>query len=213
MTLHTENHKYQNATQIRYSAEANKDSNLSCGGALEYAQLQKNETVVDLGSGKGNDALKASAFAFHVYGIDFTAKMVETARKVQSISNIANVEFIHSSMDSIALPDAAADVVISNCAINHAPDKRKVYSEIYRILKPGGRFVVSDIISEEKIPAHIANDPEAIAACYGGALPVEEYFPAILNAGFTNIEILQESLPYNKNGTMIRSMTLRSYKS
>ncbi|MDH4200594.1 MAG: methyltransferase domain-containing protein [Spirochaetia bacterium] len=204
---------YNSAIQIRYSAQAKKENNLSCGDALSYACVHKGDVVVDIGSGKGKAVLKAAKSAAYVYGIDLTGAMIEAAKKVLEEEGIANAEFICSSMDSIALSDGMADVIISNCAINHAADKHKVYSEIYRILKPEGRFIVSDIIAENEVPDHIANDPQAVAGCYGGAIPVDKYFTAIHRSGFSSIEVLQESAPYEKNGILIRGITLRGYKN
>jgi SAM-dependent methyltransferase len=102
-----------------------------------------------------------------------------------------------------------ADVVISNCTINHAVDKQAVYSEIHRILRPGGRFVVSDVIAETELPESVRNDPAAWAACYGGAIPEPQYLGAIRGAGFASVEVLQRSEPYEKGGVLVRSLTVR----
>ncbi|MDH4263263.1 MAG: methyltransferase domain-containing protein [Spirochaetia bacterium] len=207
---------FQNASaiQTRYSQEAKEEeSNLSCGSVLSWANLQANEIVVDLGCGKGNEVFKASKFSHYVYGIDFTQEMIDKAKKYQHTNNVQNVEFINGTIDSVPLYDSIADVVISNCAINHSSDKSIVYSEIYRILKPGGRFIVSDIVSQVQLPEYISNDPQAIAQCYGGAITQNDYFLAIQQAGFTNIDILHNSLPYEKKGVLIRSITLKSVKT
>jgi len=198
--------------QVRYAAEANTSCCLSCGSSLDLAEVQKEEIIVDLGSGRGAEVLKAATKASHAYGIDFTEEMIETAKASAEKLEMKNAEFIYGAIDKIPLPDDSVHVVISNCTINHAQDKQKVYSEICRIMKPGGRFVVSDIIAEKQIPADIANDPEAIAGCYGGAITKEPYFDAISSAGFSEIEILEESLPYDKSGVSVISLTLKGYK-
>lgn len=200
------------AIQNRYAKEAGKNSYLSCGGALDKADVRSSEILADLGCGRGKEAIRAAGWANFVYGVDFTPEMIETAKKNASEKNIENIDFLKGSIEKIPLSDNYIDIVISNCTINHAENKHKVYSEIFRILKPGGRFVISDIIADQKIPSGIANDPRAIADCYGGAILAEDYFTAIKKAGFKKIEKLEESQPYEKNGVWLRSLTLRSYK-
>jgi arsenite methyltransferase len=116
---------------------------------------------------------------------------------------------VQSDLEQLALPDALADVVISNCTINHAPDKGAVYQEIHRILKPGGRFVVADVMAEREVPDAVRADPEAWAACYGGAISESDYLVAIRQAGFEQVEILDRSAPYEKGGIMVRSLTVQ----
>ena len=200
------------AIQVRYAKEAHKTSCLSCGGALGFARVQKEEVLADLGSGRGRDVLMAAQQGKFAYGIDFTSEMTEAATAKSLEQEIPNAKFLLGSIDNIPLDDNFIDVVISNCTINHAPDKQGVFGEIYRILKPGGRFIVSDIIAETEIPEEIAANPEAIAQCYAGAIVKEKYFNAIKISGFDNAEILEESLPYDKHGVMVKSITVRSYK-
>lgn len=200
---------------IRYAEEANKSCCLSCGGALDKANIQTGECFVDLGSGKGMDVLKASRVvgsSGKAYGIDFTNEMIQVAESNRKKLKLENAKFIESSIDSIPLESATADVVISNCTINHANDKTAVYKEIYRILKSGGRFIVSDVLAESKLPDEVTGNPEAWAGCYGGAIPKEDYFNSIRDAGFTEIEILEESKPYEKGGVIVISLTIRSFK-
>lgn len=203
------------AIKVRYSQEAKTNCCLSCGSALEHAAPQLGEVIVDLGSGRGNDVIKAAKLVGQKgrsIGIDVTPDMIEVARAKINSLNLKNVEFILSNFEEIPLDSNSVDVVISNCSINHAKDKEKVFKEIYRILKPNGRFVVSDIIAEAELPEEIKNDPVAWSRCYGGAITKEKYFHCIYVAGFRELIILEESEPYNKEGVLVRSLTIKSYK-
>ncbi|MDH5720305.1 MAG: methyltransferase domain-containing protein [Spirochaetia bacterium] len=201
--------------QIRYLKEAGSNCCLSCGGALDFADLKEGETMIDLGSGRGHDVIKAADMVTpsgHVYGIDFTDEMIKTAEKNIEKLKITNAKILKSDISNIPLESETVDAVISNCVINHALDKEKVFREIFRLLKTGGRFIVSDVISESELPEEVKNDPEAWAKCYGGAIPKNDYFSAVENAGFNNIDILEESNSYEKGGVLVRSITIRSYK-
>jgi arsenite methyltransferase len=187
---------------------------LACGGALDLAAPAQGEVLVDLGSGRGGDVIRAARLvgpSGKAMGIDASLAMVEKARSATP-SELTNVRFVCCDLAALELEAASVDVVISNCTINHAPDKVAVYREIHRVLKPGGRFVVSDIIAQQTLPDSVRNDPAAWAACYGGAIPQDEYMAAMATAGFAQVEVLQESKPYPKGGVMIRSMTIRGYK-
>jgi arsenite methyltransferase len=200
--------------QKRYTALADGCGSLACGGALQLASAGEGEVLVDLGSGRGADVIRAARQVGprgKVLGIDRTPAMIEKARSAVP-EDLTNIRFVCCDLAALALETDSADVVISNCTINHAPDKAAVYREIHRVLKPGGRFVVSDIIAEQALPESVRQDPEAWAACYGGALPLDEYLDAIRTAGFGRVEILQESKPYEKGGVLIRSMSIRGYK-
>jgi ubiquinone/menaquinone biosynthesis C-methylase UbiE len=144
-------------------------------------------------------------------GVDLTDTMLREARRSVP-PPVKNVRFVQSDLERIDLPDASADVVISNCTINHARDKVAVYRDLRRILKPRGRFVVSDVIAEGAVPESVRLDPAAWAACYGGAVTEREYLMAIRQAGFPRIEILERSEPYEKGGIMVRSLTLRGQR-
>lgn len=203
------------AINVRYAGEASCCSNLSCGGALEIASPKEGEIFLDLGSGRGNDVLKAARLVGskgEAIGVDFTKEMLELSEANRDKLKITNARFIESSIDSIPMPDNSIDVVISNCTINHSKDKSKVYSEIYRVLKAGGRVIVSDIISEEKLPEEVVNNLDAWAGCYGGAITEDEYFKAIHAGGFKELEVLEKSQPYEKGGVAVRSLTIRAYK-
>jgi len=202
--------------QVRYLTKAASNCCLSCGGALDLADLKEGEIMLDLGSGRGMDVIKAvdivSSSGF-VYGVDYTDEMIKTAEKNIEKLKITNAKIIKSDISNISLDSGSINVIISNCVINHALDKEKVFHEIFRLLKPEGRFIVSDVISEAELPEEVKSDPEAWAKCYGGAVPKDEYFKAVKNAGFNSIDILEESTPYEKGGVMVRSITIRSFKN
>lgn len=196
---------------MRYSELAEQSCCLSCGGAINYAEPQLGECCVDLGSGRGTDALRMAetvGAAGFVYGIDISDGMLETARKNALKLGVINVSFIQSDLETLAIPGSIADLVISNCTINHASDKLKVWKEIYRILKSGGRFVVSDIYSTEPVPEQYRNDPVAVSECWAGAVTLEEYMHTLHEAGFTEISVLEESKPYPKGLIHVASFTI-----
>jgi arsenite methyltransferase len=204
----------ESAVQKRYTSLADGCGSLACGGALDFAAPAEGEVLLDLGSGRGRDVVRAARLVGptgKAIGIDRTQAMIDKAVSATP-PELANVRFVCCDLAALALDSARADVVVSNCTINHAPDKAAVYREIHRVLKPGGRFVVSDIIAEQTLPESVRNDPDAWAACYGGAIPEDEYLAAIAAAGFDKVEILAQTKPYEKGGVMIRSMTIRGYK-
>jgi SAM-dependent methyltransferase len=198
----------------RYAALAGSRGSLSCGRALELADPRPGETVVDLGSGRGGDVVRAAGRvgpSGRAVGVDSTEAMLRRARESLPPS-LGNASFVRSDLAAVDLPDGVADAVISNCAINHAPDKEAVYREIFRLLRPGGRFVVSDVVAEEELPEAVRRDPRAWAECYGGAIPEPEYLGAVARAGFGAAEVLQRSEPYEKGGVRVRSLTIRGRK-
>jgi len=201
--------------QIRYSELANTTCCLSCGGAINYAKPQNGETCIDLGSGRGTDVLRmaeqvgANGFA---YGVDISEGMLKKAERSAKKIGAENVKFICSELENIQLESNVADVLISNCTINHAEDKQKVWNEVYRLLKPGGRFVVSDIYSQETVPEEYRNDPQAVAECWAGAVTKNIYFNQLETAGFEKIEILEESDPYEKGKIKVASFTITGFK-
>jgi ubiquinone/menaquinone biosynthesis C-methylase UbiE len=213
LTIPTE--ELKKTINVRYAEEANKSCCLSCGSALDKANVKAGECFVDLGSGKGMDVLKASRLvgsSGKAIGIDFTNEMIQVAESNRKKLKLENVKFIESSIDSIPLESSTVDVIISNCTINHAKDKTAVYKEIYRLLKTGGRFIVSDVLAQSKLPDEVINNPEAWAGCYGGAIPKEDYYRSIMDSGFNEIEILEESKPYEKGGVIVISITIQSFK-
>jgi arsenite methyltransferase len=203
------------AVQSRYTALAEGSDSLSCGDALGVAAPLTGEVMVDLGCGRGRDVLRAAAqvgTAGQVIGVDASGAMLEQARSSVP-SHLVNVRFANCELTALDLDDGIADVVISNCAINHASDKSAVYREIRRILKPGGRFVVADVVCDSELPETVRNDPEAWAACYGGAIPLGEYLAAIEGAGLVRLEVLRRTAPYSKGEALVRSITVRGYRS
>ena len=199
------------AVAARYGALAAGTSSLSCGGALELAAPRPGERLVDLGCGRGGDLLRAAALVGpdgRVTGVDATPRMVEEAR--QRTAGLANASVVQGDLAAVPLPDGCAEVVVSNCAINHASDKAAVYREVARLLAPGGRAVVSDVVSEAVLPESVRSDPAAWAACYGGAIPEAEYLAAVSAAGLTGLRVLKRSAPYEKGGVRILSLTIEA---
>jgi len=177
------------------------DLGLGCGLPTEFAQIKPGNTVIDLGSGAGNDAFVARAVVGEegkVLGIDFTEKMVEKARKNADKLGFKNVEFRLGDIEDIPVRDNFADVVVSNCVMNLVPNKELAFTETYRVLKPGGHFSISDIVIKGELPKALQQDAEMYAGCVAGAVPKEEYLQIIEKAGFQQIEIQKErkiSLP------------------
>jgi len=205
-----------NAIDKRYSVLADTDCCLSCGGAVNYAEASRGEVCVDLGSGRGTDVIRLSDKVGAdgcVYGIDITEGMILKARETARRLGVTNVEFIKSGLEKIDLESGIADLVISNCTINHSSDKQMVWNEIYRILKEGGRFVVSDIYSMQPVPLEFRNDPDAIAECWAGAVTRPAYLKHLYIAGFSNINIIEESKPYDKGKIVVASWTIAGKKS
>ena len=175
------------------------DLGLSCGNPVAFSHLKSGDVVVDLGSGAGRDVFLAAERvgpAGRAIGIDMTPEMLSLARrnaeKFTAATGLANVEFRKGFIEDLPVDDASADLVISNCVINLSPDKPKVFREIYRVLKAGGRMVVSDIVLNRPLPDSVKNDGDLYAACIAGALLREDYLGAIRAAGFKKIEIASD---------------------
>ena len=195
----------------RYSLLAEESCCLSCGDAIHYSKAVAGEVCMDLGSGRGTDVLRLAEEVGEtgfVYGIDISEGMLKKARTTASKMGIKNVQFIKSELEQLPIDTKSVDLVISNCTINHAADKQKVWLEIARILRNGGRFSVSDIYSLQPVPEEYRNDPEAIAECWAGAVTRSEYMDQLKKAGFRDIEIIQESAPYRKGKIEVASLTI-----
>ena len=195
----------------RYTVLAESSCCLSCGGAINHANAQPGETCVDLGSGRGTDVLRLAeqvGDTGFVYGIDASEGMIEKANRNREKLGVINAEFVYSDLESINLPSKSANLIISNCTLNHAQDKQKVWNEIYRILKPGGRFVISDIYSMQPVPDEYRNDPVAVSECWAGAVTKREYLTQIEEAGLSIVKISEESAPYPKGKIEVASFTI-----
>jgi len=169
---------------------------LGCGNPTALAELKDGETVIDLGSGAGFDCFLASARVGEkgkVIGVDMTPEMLARARENAAKGNYRNVEFRLGEIENLPVPDGTADVIISNCVINLAPDKERVFREAYRALKPGGRIMVSDIVLKQTLPPAVMDSIIAYVGCVAGASLMEDYFGAIEKAGFTEVRVLEEA--------------------
>ena len=175
------------------------DLGLGCGLPTEFAKLKEGDTVIDLGSGAGNDAFIARRFvgaSGKVLGIDFTEAMITRARANAEKLALHNVEFRQGDIEDMPVTSNYADVIVSNCVLNLVPNKYKVISEIFRVLKPGGHFSIADIVLEGELPAKWKEVAELYAGCVSGAIQKQVYLEIIEQAGFTNIT-LQKDKPIN----------------
>ncbi len=173
-----------------YVAEA--DLGLGCGIPTEFAQIKKGDVVLDLGSGAGNDAFVARALVGStgkVIGVDMTEAMVEKARKNNDTLGFNNVEFRLGEIEKLPVGGGIVDVVISNCVLNLVPDKKKAFVEMFRVIRPGGHFSVSDIVLKGNLPEGIRSAAEMYAGCISGAIELDEYLSIINEAGFVNVSV------------------------
>ena len=212
---------------------ADADLGLGCGLPTEHAGIKKGDTVVDLGSGAGNDVFVARAIVGEegkVIGLDFTQKMIDKANENKEKVGLTNVEFKLGGIEDIPLENDTADVVVSNCVLNLVPDKEKAFAEMYRIIKPNGHFCVSDIVLKGELPEALKKSAEMYAGCVSGAIQQDDYIDIINNAGFKNVEIKKtkvielpdnilndflsekEILIFKENNIGIFSITVVGYK-
>ena len=199
---------------------APSDSNLGlgCGNPTAIASIKEGETVIDLGSGAGFDSFLASRKVGDkgmVIGIDMTPAMLDKARENAQKGNYRNVEFRLGEIENLPAGDNTADLIISNCVINLSPEKEKVFKEARRVLKPGGRMIISDIVLTENLPKKVISSIYAYVGCVGGAVKKDLYLELIKNAGFTEVEIINEiSYPFedfkedNKADSFLQSTNL-----
>jgi len=195
------------SSNIGYSSEdmdkAPEGSNLGlgCGNPIALASLKKGEVVLDLGSGAGFDCFLAADKVGpegKVIGVDMTPEMLEKARENAKKDNCTNIEFRLGEIENLPVADGSVDIIISNCVINLSPDKSSVFSEAFRVLKPGGRIMVSDIVLTKELPDNIRDNVSAYISCISGAIIREDYLSAIEKAGFTDVKVLDEvSFPIN----------------
>lgn len=213
-----------------YSSEelrhAPKGSNLGlgCGNPQAIAALKPGETVLDLGSGGGFDCFLAArqvGETGHVIGVDMTADMIAKARENALQGDYSNVEFRLGEIEHLPVADASVDVIISNCVINLSPEKFDVFREAYRILKPGGRLAISDVLATAPLPLELKNDPDLLSACVSGAATVIEITEMLQEAGFQNIkiqtrdesrELIKEWVPGKNVHDYIVSATIEAIK-
>lgn len=171
------------------------DLGLGCGLPTEFAKINKGDTVIDLGSGAGNDCFIARALTGEggkVIGIDFTERMIEKARANAEKLGFNNVEFRFGDIEQMPVSENVADVVVSNCVLNLVPNKFNVLKEVYRVLKPGGHFSISDIVLEGELPSKLREAAEMYAGCVSGAIQKNVYLELIQTTGFKNITVQKE---------------------
>jgi arsenite methyltransferase len=209
------------------------DLGLGCGLPTQFAKIKKGDVVIDLGSGAGNDAFIArheTGETGKVIGIDFTPAMIERARINAEVRGFHNVEFRQGDIEKMPVTANVADVIVSNCVLNLVPNKDGVIKDIYRVLKPGGHFSISDIVLEGELPAEIKEAAEMYAGCVAGAIQKQQYLQLIDKNGFKNVviqkdkaiiipdDILKQYLSdeqlaaFKKSGTGIRSITVYAEK-
>jgi SAM-dependent methyltransferase len=213
--------------------QSDADLGMGCGLPTQFAGIQPGHTVVDLGSGAGNDCFVARHEAGpdgRVIGIDFTPEMIEKARANAQKLGFQNVEFRLGDIERIPMTANMADVVVSNCVLNLVPDKAKAFAEMFRILKPGGHFSVSDIVLTNELPPAIQSAAEMYAGCVSGAMHRQDYLDTIIQAGFDQVSVQKakpivvpndilaqylspdEIVTYHKTGSPIESITVRGSK-
>ncbi|WP_458207998.1 arsenite methyltransferase [Haladaptatus sp. NG-SE-30] len=174
------------------AVDGNANLDLGCGNPTAIASLDEGDTVLDLGSGGGFDCFLAArevGTAGHVIGVDMTPEMIEQARSNIETNAATNVEFRLGEIEHLPVADASVDVILSNCVINLSPAKSQVFREAYRVLRPGGRLAISDVVLTTKLPTDIQADPASVAACVGGAASIPALETMLTEAGFTDISI------------------------
>jgi arsenite methyltransferase len=204
------------ATLEGYNPDA--DLGLGCGLPTQFAKIKKGDTVLDLGSGAGNDCFVARAETGDegkVIGIDFTPAMIEKARANAEKLGFENVEFIQGDIDKMPLEENTVDVIVSNCVLNLVPDKETVFREMFRVTKPGGHFSISDIVLAGELPEALKKDAMMYAGCVSGAIQKDEYINLIRKNGFENITVQKEKaivLPDNILRNYLNEEELAQFK-
>jgi arsenite methyltransferase len=209
------------------------DLGLGCGLPTQFAKIKKGDVVIDLGSGAGNDAFIArneTGETGKVIGIDFTPAMIDRARQNAEVRGFNNVEFRQGDIEKMPVTANAADVIVSNCVLNLVPNKDEVIKEIYRVLKPGGHFSISDIVLQGELPKNIKEAAEMYAGCVAGAIQKQVYLELIEGNGFKNITVQKDKaiiipddilsnylsaeqiVAFKQSGTSIRSITVYAEK-
>lgn len=176
-----------------YNADA--DLGLGCGIPTQYAKIKEGDTVIDLGSGAGNDAFIARRYLGEkgkIIGIDFSEAMIEKARANVDKMGFNNIEFRFGDIEKVPVAANKADVILSNCVLNLVPNKKNVFAEIFRVLKPKGHFTISDIVLDGQLPENLKTAAEMYAGCVSGAIQKDDYLKTVREAGFINISLLKE---------------------
>ena len=195
------------------------DLGLGCGLPTQFAKIKKGDTVIDLGSGAGNDCFVArneTGEDGRVIGIDFSINMIEKARVNAQKLNFSNVEFRFGDIEKMPVSANMADVIVSNCVLNLVPDKNAVFQEIFRVLKPGGHFSISDVVLQGDLPEALRADAEMYAGCISGAIQKSAYLELIRLNGFTNISIQKEKtieIPYDILKNYLTATEIQDFKS
>jgi SAM-dependent methyltransferase len=197
-----------------YNADA--DLGLGCGLPTQFAKIKKGDVVIDLGSGAGNDAFIARAETGEtgkVIGIDFTPAMIEKARNNAEVRGVHNVEFRQGDIEQMPVTSNVADVVVSNCVLNLVPNKNAVIKEIFRVLKPGGHFSISDVVLVGNLPEALKDDAEMYAGCISGAIQKDVYLELIHFNGFTNVTIQKEKVITIPDDILVNYLTAEQITS
>ncbi len=199
--------------------EKGADLGLGCGLPTQFAKIKKGDTVIDLGSGAGNDCFIARAEAGaegKIIGIDFTPAMINKARQNAEKSGFQNVEFRQGDIERMPVTANTADVVVSNCVLNLVPNKNEVFKDIFRVLKPGGHFSISDVVLLGDLPEVLQKDAEMYAGCVAGAIQKEAYLQLITDNGFKNVVLQKEKKIVIPNDILINYLSgeaLENYKN
>ncbi|MFH1381967.1 MAG: arsenite methyltransferase [Chloroflexota bacterium] len=192
------------------------DVSLGCGNPTAIAELKAGETVLDLGSGGGIDCFLAAqkvGAKGRVIGLDMTSDMIQLARRNVQKMGVKNVEFRLGEMEHMPVPDGSVDAIISNCVVNLSPDKDAVFGEAYRVLKPGGRLCISDIVLLGELPREVKESLEQWAGCIAGALPEDEYLAKIRAAGFTRVTVQRSPLPFYSENDAPKELNPKEVKT
>lgn len=187
----------EKAQQLGYSSEdaavaGDANLGLGCGNPKALAELSEGERVLDLGSGAGFDCFLAAREVGdegHVVGVDMTPEMVEKARRKARESDLSNVEFRLGEIEHLPVADESVDVILSNCVVNLSPEKPQVFREAYRVLRPGGRLAISDVVETAPLPPDVRDDPDSLAACVAGAATISDLESMLADAGFEDVRI------------------------
>jgi arsenite methyltransferase len=196
---------YENQDQVELPESA-LELSLGCGNPTAVAELHEGETVLDLGSGGGIDVLLSASRVGSTgtaYGLDMTDEMLEQARRNAEQAGVSNVEFLKGLIEEVPLPDSSVDVVISNCVINLSADKPKVFREAARVLRPGGRFAVTDVVADPDMDDATRADMQQWTGCIAGALTVEHFCSELEGAGFVDVEIQETHRDHEHAGSAI----------